>query len=104
MKSYVKLSIISIFMCLTGCTITDKAVNSANGLEVQTIQYKFAQVKIKSSKKKIKAKSIDTKLIQQKPKIKKLKSIVNKPQEVERVCFDTQGKAHNCNYKIPKPY
>ncbi|HGZ71357.1 MAG TPA: hypothetical protein ENK74_08125 [Nitratifractor sp.] len=24
--------------------------------------------------------------------------------EVARVCFDKSGKAHNCNYKIAKPY
>ncbi len=27
-----------------------------------------------------------------------------KPVEVARVCVDKQGKMHNCNYKIPKPY
>ena len=97
MKSYVSLLLMSISLCFTGCVTS---VNNPNSLDVPTTQYKVPQTKNKN----IKAKSIKKKMTQQKPKIKKLKSIVNKPQEIERVCFDKQGKAHNCNYKILKPY
>ena len=47
--------------------------------------------------------------VSKKPKINKiikrsLKKEPTHPIEVARVCFDKQGEAHNCNYKIKKPY
>ncbi len=50
--------------------------------------------------KKLKASKIKTSI--KKNPIKKPK--VKKPVELERVCFDKKGIAHNCNYKIKKPY
>ena len=51
--------------------------------------------------KKLKASKVKTSIkkasLKQKPKIKK-------PVELKRVCFDKKGIAHNCNYKIKKPY
>jgi len=96
MKSYVNLSLVSIFLCFTGCATTDNAVS----LNLPTTQYKVVQTKNEN----IKAKSIKKKITQQKPKTRKPKPTINKPLEIERVCFDKDGKAHNCNYKIPKPY
>ena len=35
---------------------------------------------------------------------KRVKKEPSHPMEVARVCFDKKGTAHNCNYKIKKPY
>ncbi len=44
------------------------------------------------------------KVIKQAFKKSENKKRLQKAVEVARVCFDKQGKAHNCNYKIKKPY
>jgi len=96
MNSYLKLSIVSILLCFTGCATTDSTINNPNSLDESTTQLEVAQTKNKS---------IKAKLIKNKPyKQNSSKIEPKKPQEVERVCFDKQGQAHNCNYKIPKPY
>ena len=105
MKSYVKLFIISAFIYFTGCATINKIDNS----QEQVTQYNSPVTGSINIKKSSTGKSTDKKVkirksIKQKPKIKIEKPALKKPKEVERVCFDKQGKAHNCNYKIPKPY
>ena len=106
MKVYVNLSLVSIFLCFTGCATVNKLEKS----QEPTVQYDntpttepksvHKKAVVKASTKKV------TKIKQNKkePKIKISNPVPSKPQEVERVCFDKQGTAHNCNYKIPKPY
>ena len=106
MKVYMKLSLASIVLCFTGCATVNKVEKS----QESTVQYDNSPItETKSVQKKalIKASTKKVTIAKQnkkKPKIKTSNPAPKKPKEVERVCFDKQGRAHNCNYKIPKPY
>ena len=106
MKVYVKLSLASIVLYFTGCATVNKVEKS----QEPTIQYENSPItETKSVQKKAVVKASTKKVTiakqnKKKPKIKTSNPTPNKPQEVERVCFDKQGRAHNCSYKIPKPY
>ena len=106
MKVYVKLSLASIVLCFTGCATVNKVEKSKES----TVQYDNSPItENKSVQKKALIKASTKKVTIAKQNKKKLKiktsnPMPKKPQEVERVCFDKQGRAHNCNYKIPKPY
>lgn len=58
------------------------------------LTYKYIHNEGKSKKIKVTSKTKNT--------LKK--STIKKPIEVARVCYDKKGIAHNCNYKIKKPY
>ena len=102
MRVYMKLSLASIFLYFTGCATINKVEKS----QEPTIQYDNPPItETKSIQKKTSIKQVTVvKQNKNKPKIKISNPMSSKPKEVERVCFDKQGRAHNCNYKIPKPY
>jgi len=93
MYSIGKLAILTLL--LTGCSITNNSTNPTNSNTIverknatSNLNTKASKLKkvLKNSKRKEEAKSLQT------------------PIEVARVCFDKRGEAHNCNYKIAKPY
>ena len=97
MNRYAKLIFtLATSIYFTGCGVANKTLKTENIEETSN----FAQEPItKPTNKKVtpikSKKKSQTKVIHTK---------AEKPKEVERVCFDKQGTAHNCNYKIPKPY
>ena len=102
MKVSIKLSLASIFLYFTGCATINKVEKS----QETTVQYDNPPItETKSVQKKDNTKKVTVvKQNKNKPKINISNPMTSKPKEVERVCFDKQGRAHNCNYKIPKPY
>ena len=67
---------------------------------LESSNYQIEENRAESIKKVKRASKIKTSI--KKNPIKKPK--VKKPVELKRVCFDKKGIAHNCNYKIKKPY
>jgi len=103
MNRYTKLIFtLATSIYFTGCGVANKTlkteyVEDTSNLTLEPIkepEKKKVKIVKKATSSKAKKKS-------SKPVVKKA---IEKPKEVERVCFDKQGTAHNCNYKIPKPY
>lgn len=102
MNRYSKLVfILSIFIYFTGCGVTNKTLNTENEVEIAS---PMKEPIAKPANKKVKTLKVAPHKIKKRIKTKVIHTKVEKPKEVERVCFDKQGTAHNCNYKIPKPY
>ncbi len=99
------LILLTVFLSFAGCEVANKSVNIKNEENNNTLNIvtKNENKKITPVISKIK-KPLTKKLVMKKSSNSPEISKVKRPLEVERVCFDKSGAAHNCNYKIPKPY
>ena len=92
-KMHVQKLFLSAFaVLLSGCVATSTPQESLNEEPINTEQ----TLNQKSSTAQ--------KIIKRAFKKSENKKRLQKAIEVARVCFDKQGKAHNCNYKIKNPY
>lgn len=106
MTKYNKLLFtLPLFIYLSGCGATNKTLKSEDTREISI--HKEMPIIIPANKpanKETKVSKVNTVKYKKKRVKPARKAETKQPKEVERVCFDKQGTAHNCNYKIPKPY
>ena len=101
----VLLGLITLF--IIGCSTQQQMITSnvepseeLVTLKSDVVEEPKAEMSVK--KKQVKIKSVKKLKVLRRSKTKEVN--VKKPLEVARVCFDKKGVAHNCNYKISKPY